>query len=66
MSERLLNYINGAWQPSAAGESLKILNPASANSRAMGKTCCLSASFTLMKTFPDSGKAGWADICALA
>ena len=30
MSERLLNYINGAWQPSAAGESLKILNPASA------------------------------------
>ena len=30
MAERLLNYINGSWQPSAAGEVLKVLNPASA------------------------------------
>ena len=30
MAERLLNYINGSWQPSAAGEMLKVLNPASA------------------------------------
>jgi malonate-semialdehyde dehydrogenase (acetylating) / methylmalonate-semialdehyde dehydrogenase len=30
MSERLLNYINGSWQKSAASEALKILNPASA------------------------------------
>ena len=30
MAERLLNYINGGWQASAAGEALKVLNPASA------------------------------------
>ncbi|MCX6925673.1 MAG: CoA-acylating methylmalonate-semialdehyde dehydrogenase [Verrucomicrobia bacterium] len=30
MSEKLLNYIGGRWQPSAAGEVLKVLNPASA------------------------------------
>jgi malonate-semialdehyde dehydrogenase (acetylating) / methylmalonate-semialdehyde dehydrogenase len=30
MAEKLLNYINGGWQPSAAGELLKVLNPASA------------------------------------
>ena len=30
MAERLLNYISGGWQPSAAGEMLPVLNPASA------------------------------------
>jgi malonate-semialdehyde dehydrogenase (acetylating) / methylmalonate-semialdehyde dehydrogenase len=30
MSERLLNFINGSWQPSAASEALRVLNPASA------------------------------------
>jgi malonate-semialdehyde dehydrogenase (acetylating)/methylmalonate-semialdehyde dehydrogenase len=30
MAERLLNYINASWQPSAAGEMLQVLNPASA------------------------------------
>jgi malonate-semialdehyde dehydrogenase (acetylating) / methylmalonate-semialdehyde dehydrogenase len=30
MTERLLNYINGKWQTSAAGEVLEVLNPASA------------------------------------
>ena len=30
MAERLLNYINGSWQASTAGEALKVLNPASA------------------------------------
>lgn len=30
MAERLLNYVNGAWQASAAGEALKVINPASA------------------------------------
>ncbi|MEI6391797.1 MAG: CoA-acylating methylmalonate-semialdehyde dehydrogenase [Verrucomicrobiota bacterium] len=30
MAERLLNFINGNWQPSDAGEVLKVLNPASA------------------------------------
>ena len=30
MAERLLNYISGGWQPSAAGEMLHVLNPASA------------------------------------
>jgi malonate-semialdehyde dehydrogenase (acetylating)/methylmalonate-semialdehyde dehydrogenase len=31
MPELLLNYVNGDWQKSSAGESLKILNPASAS-----------------------------------
>jgi malonate-semialdehyde dehydrogenase (acetylating)/methylmalonate-semialdehyde dehydrogenase len=30
MTERLLNYVNGGWQPSDASEVLKVLNPASA------------------------------------
>jgi malonate-semialdehyde dehydrogenase (acetylating) / methylmalonate-semialdehyde dehydrogenase len=30
MSERLQNYIDGSWQTSAAGETLKVMNPASA------------------------------------
>ena len=30
MSERLQNYIDGSWQASAAGETLKVMNPASA------------------------------------
>ena len=30
MAERLLNYINASWQPSTAGETLQVLNPASA------------------------------------
>jgi malonate-semialdehyde dehydrogenase (acetylating)/methylmalonate-semialdehyde dehydrogenase len=30
MAQRLLNYVNGTWQTSAAGEALKVLNPASA------------------------------------
>jgi len=30
MPELLLNYINGTWNKSTAGESLKVLNPASA------------------------------------
>ena len=30
MPERLLNFINGSWQPSAASEVLRVLNPASA------------------------------------
>ena len=30
MPERLLNYINGSWEPSSATESLKVINPASA------------------------------------
>jgi malonate-semialdehyde dehydrogenase (acetylating)/methylmalonate-semialdehyde dehydrogenase len=30
MAERLLNYVNGRWQPSSAGEVLQVLNPASA------------------------------------
>jgi malonate-semialdehyde dehydrogenase (acetylating) / methylmalonate-semialdehyde dehydrogenase len=30
MAERLLNYISGSWQASAAGEVLNVLNPASA------------------------------------
>lgn len=30
MAERLLNYINGGWQASAAAETLNVLNPASA------------------------------------
>jgi malonate-semialdehyde dehydrogenase (acetylating)/methylmalonate-semialdehyde dehydrogenase len=29
--ERLLNYVNGSWQKSGAGEVLKVLNPASAS-----------------------------------
>ncbi|HPT28159.1 MAG TPA: CoA-acylating methylmalonate-semialdehyde dehydrogenase [Bryobacteraceae bacterium] len=30
MVERLLNYVNGGWQASSAGETLKVINPASA------------------------------------
>ena len=30
MAEKLANYINGGWQPSAACEMLQVLNPASA------------------------------------
>ncbi len=30
MPDRLLNYVNGAWQASDAGEALKVINPASA------------------------------------
>ncbi len=30
MGERLRNYVNGGWRASAAGEALKVLNPASA------------------------------------
>lgn len=30
MAGRLQNYVNGAWQASAAGEALKVINPASA------------------------------------
>jgi malonate-semialdehyde dehydrogenase (acetylating)/methylmalonate-semialdehyde dehydrogenase len=30
MPERLLNYINGSWEPSRATESLNVINPASA------------------------------------
>lgn len=31
MPEKLLNYINGAWERSSAAESLKVINPASAS-----------------------------------
>jgi malonate-semialdehyde dehydrogenase (acetylating) / methylmalonate-semialdehyde dehydrogenase len=30
MAERLLNYIDGSWRKSGAGEALKVVNPASA------------------------------------
>ena len=30
MAERLSNYINGSWRKSAAGEALKVINPATA------------------------------------
>jgi acyl-CoA reductase-like NAD-dependent aldehyde dehydrogenase len=30
MSERLQNFIDGAWRPSAAAKTLNVLDPASA------------------------------------